>query len=297
MNTKVKRWINEVSTKLIELHTLYKNNNGVILTEGDLECLFYHFLLNSEMFSKLEQTKQNGGKSTSIHSQITWFKPSEKSGYEVDLCIQSPQKLEIENLNMVIDYPHKDYYYDGETVAIELKFIRHTREISKKYKEDYEKIVEDLYISKQENIRRRNYSVTMDDIAFFIIIGCKSDEIFEKVIDKLVELIKLKPYQNNVYPILFSPSKIEFINKKELDIEKVSFYDLFFKLKDLRLQISKQQIIKAFNIFNDETLKNICNSKPRSLNELRQIRGVTEFFINNYGQRFVDEINNAYNIC
>ena len=66
--------------------------------------------------------------------------------------------------------------------------------------------------------------------------------------------------------------------------------ELWEKLRSLRAEIAKESNLPAFVIFHDKTLIELVNRSPRSLNEMKDIYGIGQAKLDNYGQRFLDVI-------
>lgn len=219
-------WLSCTLKALTELHADYNLHQGLVLTEGDLECLLYHYLMNQAELSGRHPSKddQHGEtpkfSTTYVHSQVTWFKPDELSGFEVDLTICDPKWLEVENLDHFGRDPNKAYAYDGECLAIEVKFLRHKRDARSKSTEDYRKFRDDLIPAKLHNIRSGVYQrSTEQNIAFVSVVGCKTQEIFNKAkyfIGKQLSYDE-NPCPWNLFTCLFGPREIVWCNKKLLN--------------------------------------------------------------------------------
>lgn len=190
MDSLTASWVEATKKALTSLQKKYEIYRGLLLTEGDLECHMFSELLQQKELSGYHSTKSgsyigipfNGAdyKSTFVHSQVTWFKPGEKSGFEVDLTISDPAKLEVKNIELFDKYTSKGFAYDGECVAIELKFIRDESDASQKAHQDYLKLRDKLIPSKLANIGSQYNISTADNIAFISVVGCKDKEIFKK---------------------------------------------------------------------------------------------------------------------
>jgi ATP-dependent DNA helicase RecQ len=74
-------------------------------------------------------------------------------------------------------------------------------------------------------------------------------------------------------------------NPKAVEIEM-----LLERLRRLRKHIADTQSVAPYVIFADSTLKLMAQSKPKTLEQLAQISGVTEYKLNQYGDHFVSEI-------
>ena len=67
--------------------------------------------------------------------------------------------------------------------------------------------------------------------------------------------------------------------------------ELFEKLKQWRKIKAYRVYIRPYIIFSDATLTSICNTKPKSIEELIEIRGVGEKKIKAYGNEILKLIN------
>lgn len=181
-------WIEATKNAVKSLQERYKQNRGMLLTEGDLECQLFSELMNQPVLSGYHPSKFTNPygdenieilKTSYIHSQVTWFKVNQKSGFEPDLTICKPGLLEVKNHELLLDYPSKGFAYDGPCVAIEIKFIRTEDKASGISHEDLRKFLEKLIPAKMANIKNGNYKISNDkNIAFISLVGCKNKEIF-----------------------------------------------------------------------------------------------------------------------
>jgi len=67
--------------------------------------------------------------------------------------------------------------------------------------------------------------------------------------------------------------------------------DLFDKLKAKRLEIAKSQNLPPYIIFHDRSLLEMIKTKPKTLDDMRQISGVGEAKLKAYGKIFLEELN------
>lgn len=65
---------------------------------------------------------------------------------------------------------------------------------------------------------------------------------------------------------------------------------LFDELKAYRLQMSRQENIKPYYIYNNEQLNDLINKKPKSLDEIKQISGFGEKKTEKYGEDIINII-------
>ncbi len=67
--------------------------------------------------------------------------------------------------------------------------------------------------------------------------------------------------------------------------------ELFERLRHLRRQLAQERSAPAYIIFGDDTLRELARSKPGSLIEMANIRGVGSKKLEQYGEIFVQEIS------
>ncbi|MEC4849813.1 MAG: RecQ family ATP-dependent DNA helicase, partial [Jaaginema sp. PMC 1079.18] len=75
------------------------------------------------------------------------------------------------------------------------------------------------------------------------------------------------------------------ISSRSLEVELLTE-----RLRRLRKQIADVQSVAPYVIFADSTLKVMAQNKPQTLADFQQISGVTEYKLQQYGERFVSEI-------
>ncbi|MDT0678076.1 DNA helicase RecQ [Autumnicola musiva] len=98
--------------------------------------------------------------------------------------------------------------------------------------------------------------------------------------------------------VLFEGEKVrlaEVPDRKAIRKESTETYgkhdnSLFEKLRQLRLEIAKEEEIPAYLIFNDASLKEMEKERPMSDEEFMQINGVGRRKMQDYGYRFIKEI-------
>lgn len=203
-------WIEAVKYETAQLQLDFQRIKGLILTEGDLECELYSRLKRNRNFNNYIQNESSDWKTGFVHSQVTWFKQGQHSGFEVDLTILNPARLSIDALDLSIDYPHKGFFYDGECIGIELKFIRdgtNNSIIKRNSLVDYKKIIEGIRIAKDTNIANGMYTrANMNNVVLFSVIACKNDAIFNICLAAIQRAIGNTPCPQNVFVIVFSHS-------------------------------------------------------------------------------------------
>ena len=77
-------------------------------------------------------------------------------------------------------------------------------------------------------------------------------------------------------------------------VEEASWQDvderLFESLRGLRREIAKERAVPAYVILHDSTLRDLARLRPRSLEELRRVRGMGEKKLADLGPRFLERI-------
>lgn len=67
-------------------------------------------------------------------------------------------------------------------------------------------------------------------------------------------------------------------------------YDLFEKLRSLRLAIAREEALPPYIVFSDKTLIDMCVKVPQNKAEMLNVSGVGAAKFEKYGQRFLSEI-------
>jgi len=68
---------------------------------------------------------------------------------------------------------------------------------------------------------------------------------------------------------------------------------LFAALKERRSQIAREEKVPAYIVFSDRTLAEMAGRKPRSLDAMRELRGVGEMKLARYGEKFLAVIRSS----
>ena len=69
----------------------------------------------------------------------------------------------------------------------------------------------------------------------------------------------------------------------ERDIDR----ELFQKLRELRLEIAKEEKVPPYIVFSDKTLIHMCQIRPKTKKEMLMVSGVGEMKYEKYGERFL----------
>lgn len=70
----------------------------------------------------------------------------------------------------------------------------------------------------------------------------------------------------------------------ERDIDR----ELFRKLRELRLEIAKEEKVPPYIVFSDKTLIHMCQIRPKTKEEMLMVSGVGEIKYEKYGERFLE---------
>ena len=68
-------------------------------------------------------------------------------------------------------------------------------------------------------------------------------------------------------------------------------YELFERLRALRLVIAREEGVPPYIIFNDKTLIDMCEKLPVDADTMLSVSGVGQNKLMKYGSRFTEEIN------
>lgn len=88
----------------------------------------------------------------------------------------------------------------------------------------------------------------------------------------------------------FAGSKtVSSLNKKKRSTDSLTGagYKLFEKLRQLRLEIAKEEAMPPYIIFSDKTLIDMCAKTPVNKQDMLMVSGVGENKFNKYGERFI----------
>jgi ATP-dependent DNA helicase RecQ len=80
--------------------------------------------------------------------------------------------------------------------------------------------------------------------------------------------------------------------KRSTDSLTGAGYELFERLRSLRLEIAKEAGVPPYIVFNDKTLIDMCEKLPANREEMLNVSGVGAAKYEKYGARFIDEIQN-----
>jgi ATP-dependent DNA helicase RecQ len=82
--------------------------------------------------------------------------------------------------------------------------------------------------------------------------------------------------------------------KKSTDSLTSAGYILFEKLRNLRLEIAREESMPPYIVFSDKTLIDMCVRVPRNKSEMLNVSGVGAVKFDKYGQQFLDAIKECF---
>lgn len=86
-------------------------------------------------------------------------------------------------------------------------------------------------------------------------------------------------------------TKQKSIRKRSTDALTGAGYELFEKLRSLRLEIAREESMPPYIIFSDKTLIDMCVKAPQNKSEMLNVSGVGITKFEKYGERFLGEIS------
>ena len=157
---------------------------------------------------------------------------------------------------------------------------------------EHENLINEIF--KKEKIKRKYESLVILTNDNTYLNFKKSDKEYQDLIirnDKIIEFLKAKEKKKH---IIRNEEKIKNICDAILKYEKYSFdiEQLRTKLKQYRKEKSNYEQIQPYIIFNDQTLEELINKIPQTLEELKLINGFGDYKINKYGNEIIEIIKN-----
>ncbi len=68
---------------------------------------------------------------------------------------------------------------------------------------------------------------------------------------------------------------------------------LFEILRACRSRLAAWDHIPPYMVFSDATLRDMCALRPRTLSDMRGVKGIGEYKLNRYGEAFLDALRGA----
>ena len=114
-NKKLKK---KIEKKIYEIGEYANKNKAVILTETDIQCILYNKLLEIDILSRLEKTKNKEDIYTHyVHTEMSWFDSNGKLAFRPDISLIKPNCIEL-------NVGNRDFIFDGSSIIMEIKLNR-----------------------------------------------------------------------------------------------------------------------------------------------------------------------------
>ncbi|WP_042347444.1 DNA helicase RecQ [Bacillus massiliigorillae] len=137
-----------------------------------------------------------------------------------------------------------------------------------------------------------------DQLSVYNLMGKQSSKEVNQFIDYLIaeEYITMKQGE---YPYLeVSPKGIRVLKqqeqvwrKEEIRSQTVSKqHPLFERLREIRKEIASREGVPPFVIFSDETLQDMCNKLPQTLEGMLDVKGIGQVKRDKFGEAFLQVI-------
>jgi ATP-dependent DNA helicase RecQ len=123
-----------------------------------------------------------------------------------------------------------------------------------------------------------------------IIINIKKYGIYEITKTGFQLLKSEREFKYKSIVITENSSKKKYKKDDEINIKDEEL-PLLQRLKELRLELAKKQNVPAFVVFADQTLMHIVETKPQTLDEMKQIIGIGPHKLEKYGKIFLDAMS------
>ena len=128
------------------------------------------------------------------------------------------------------------------------------------------------------------YLTTTNDEYMLVKLTEKSDSLLE---GKVSVSMKMAKEQEKTEKIAVKKKKktagVLLSNEQEA---------LFEKLRQLRMEIAKEEKVPPYIVFSDKTLVHMCQVRPENKAQMLKVSGVGEFKYQKYGERFLEVILN-----
>jgi hypothetical protein len=154
----------KILEKLDELELEFQTNQGIILTEYDLQCLVFHKIYG--LFDHHQETFNSHIKGSPLHAEIKFFNEKGKLYYRPDITIIKPENYSI--IHSIAEFvikedkikykstSSKEFEFGGDSIIIELKFCREKTGITKidSFKADLSKIKKIKSLIERDSISK-----------------------------------------------------------------------------------------------------------------------------------------------
>lgn len=171
--------IRRIVRAISDLEYEYRRNQGLILSEADLECLIFQRL--SRLLPNKLPTADDGITGSPLHAEINFFDENGNLRLRPDITILEPKQMSIKRATAFrikdgrLAYgrlPSKGFEFHGRVIVIEIKFYKSKAGIQpkniKKIKADIDKIL---------RLRRLNRPYGDDNIFGIMVVFNKTNRV------------------------------------------------------------------------------------------------------------------------
>jgi hypothetical protein len=171
--------IERIVRAISDLEYEYQRNQGLILSEADLECLIFQRL--SHLLPNELPTADHGITGSPLHAEISFFDENGSLRLRPDITILEPRQMSIKRVAAFrikgsrLAYgrlPSKGFEFHGRVIVIEIKFYKSKAGIQPK---SIEKIKAD--IDKFLRLRRRNRPYGSDNAFGIMVVFNKTNRV------------------------------------------------------------------------------------------------------------------------
>lgn len=144
---------------------------------------------------------------------------------------------------------------------------------------------------------KKVYELGFDELSTYGIVKNYTKDELTQFINMLISHGYLN--YNGEYPVLtLNKQSIEivkgqrqvFVKEQVVKKIKIEENELFTILKELRMDISREEKIPPYMVFGDSTLKELSNRMPITDEQFLDISGVGNSKLNKYGEKFMEKI-------
>ncbi len=194
-----------VERTISEVEKDYQKTQGLILTEGDLQCILYQRLGKYSIFSKSKPTSDKMVLSPSLHTELSWYDDQRRLTIKPDITILDQKYLSIlHGTGDKAKLPSKSCSFGGDAILLELKFIRskggiRAKTVEKELRKDLNKI--DRLLQRLDD-QHAPYKI----FCYFVVfnktdIKCREFELLEQSINHP---------ENPRYKLIYGTGKVKF---------------------------------------------------------------------------------------
>jgi len=99
--------------------------------------------------------------------------------------------------------------------------------------------------------------------------------------------VRAESHKKDILPVFSAASPAASAKNVKRGYDK----GLFERLKELRLAIATEQKVPAFVILHDSSLIDMCNKRPKTIDELLKVSGIGQVKAERFGKRFLEIIS------